>query len=72
MSRRIESKLLGKKYCGNSHKKEVHDLDIETVQCQIEEIIHSDHVKTFDPDTLSQAHKEEYDNCAYCIGKSKR
>jgi hypothetical protein len=56
-------------------KKEVHDLDNEKTrsnQCQIEEIISAGHVHLFNPDTLEQAHKEGYDNCAYCVGGSKR
>ena len=28
--------------------------------------------KTFTPDTLGQAHSEGYDNCAYCLGGSRR
>lgn len=41
-------------------------------QCQIDEIIRAGHARIFNPDTLAQAHSEEYDNCAYCIGGSKR
>lgn len=72
MTRRPDSPLYGKRYCGNTNKMEVHDLDNETTQCQIDEIIAAGHVKTFTPDTLEEAHKESYDNCAYCIGGSLR
>ncbi len=64
-----------KQFLGNTDKKEVHDLDNEKTgpnQCQVSEIIRAGHAKSFEPDTLDQAHKEGYDNCAYCIGSSKR
>jgi hypothetical protein len=64
--------LLGKRYCGNVIKKEVHDLDNEKPNCQIDEIIRAGHAKGFSPDTLYQAHTEGFDNCAYCIGGSRR
>jgi len=75
MARRYGPPLYGNKFCGNTNKMEVHDLDNEDTRasgCQIDEIISAGHVKTFDPDTLEQARKEGYDNCAYCIGKSTR
>lgn len=73
--RRYGSPIFGKQFVGNTAKKEVHDLDNEQTgsnECQIDEIIKAGHAKTFDPDTLDQAHKEGYDNGAYCIGSSKR
>jgi hypothetical protein len=74
--RRYTAPIYGKRYVGNTtSKKEVHDLDNEKYganECQIDEIIKAGHARTFDPDTLDQAHKEGYDNCAYCIGGSKR
>jgi hypothetical protein len=60
---------------GNTDKKEVHDLDNEKTganECQIDEIVKAGHATTFSPDTREQAHKEGYDNCAYCIGGSER
>ncbi len=62
----------GIRFLGNTNKKEVHDLNNETTQCQIDEIIRAGHAVKFEPDTLAQAHKEGYDNGAYCIGGSKR
>lgn len=65
----------GKQFVGNTDKKEVHDLDNEKTganECQIDEIIKAGHAKVFYPDTLDQAHKEGYDNGAYCLGGSKR
>ena len=72
MARRPGPPLHGNRYCGNTNKKEVHDLDNEKTLCQIDEIITAEHARTFDPDTLEQAHREGYDNCAYCIGGSRR
>jgi len=75
MARRQGWPLYRKRYCGNSNKKEVHDLDSEDSSssgCQINEIIAAGHAKIFIPDTLSQAHSEGFDNCAYCIGASRR
>ena len=65
----------GKRFLGNTNKKEVHDLNKEDTSqngCQIEEIVSSNHATTFDPDTLEQAKKEGYDNCDKCLGNSKR
>lgn len=62
------------RFLGNSSasKMEVHDLHNEIKNCQIDEILKANHAVEFDPDTLDQAHKEGYDNCAYCIGESIR
>ena len=59
----------GFRYLGNVPKKEVHDLQRKTANCQINEIKNA---VRFVPDTLDQAHREGYDNCAYCIGASSR
>lgn len=58
-------------YLGNKNTTEVHNLNNQQTNCQINEI-KSEHKKYFAPDTLSQAHSEGYDNCAYCIGGSTR
>lgn len=64
----------GKRYLGNSSpsKKEVHDLQNEKPNCQIPEILRAGHAVAFVPDSLDEAHRCGYDNCAYCIGNSKR
>ena len=51
-------------------KKEVHDLDNEKTQCQINEIIAAGHAMPFN--SLQDAHNQGYDNYAYCIGGSTR
>lgn len=58
-------------YLGNTNSTEVHNLNNQQTNCQINEI-KSEHKKYFNPDTLSQAHSEGFDNCAYCIGGSTR
>lgn len=58
-------------FLGNKNTMEVHDLMRQNANCQINEI-KFEHRKYFIPDTLTQAHKEGFDNCDYCIGGSKR
>jgi len=83
MTRREGEPTLGHRYLGNTNKMEVHDLDNEKTephQCQIDEIIEAHNracannrrgrAVIFEPDTLDQAHREGFDNCKYCIGKS--
>lgn len=74
MVRRTGPPTYGKRFVGNSNTTEVHDLDNEKTganECQIDEIIKADHAVTFSPDTLDEAHRQGYDNCAYCIGGSR-
>lgn len=61
-----------RRFLGNTHTMEVHDLTRETATCQIDEIIQAGHAVVFTPDTLAQAHAEGFDNCAYCLGRSTR
>jgi len=73
--RRYDCPLFGRRYVGNTNKGEVHDLDNEQTganECQIDEIIRAGNARTFNPDTLQQAHSEGYDNGAYCLGGSTR
>ncbi len=70
MPRRHYPPLNGARYCGNTSTKEVHDLDREKTQCQIDEIIAAAHAVPFH--TLETAHNQGYDNGHYCIGGSTR
>lgn len=74
MATPVTGRPFAKRYLGNQNpsSKEVHDLQNEQTQCQIDEIIRARHAVVFSPDTLSQAHAEGYDNCAWCIGRSRR
>ncbi|MCX6168674.1 MAG: hypothetical protein NTX65_05020 [Ignavibacteriales bacterium] len=60
----------GEKYLGNKNTKEVHDLDNEKKVCQIDEIINAANDVPFT--SLLEAYIQKFDNCAYCIGNSKR
>ena len=57
------------KYLGNKNTMEVHDTHNEKGQCQLDEI-KTEHKKEFA--SLATAHAEGFDNCAWCIGNSKR
>jgi hypothetical protein len=70
MPRRPNPPLFNANYCGNKSKREVHDLNHEKSQCQIEKIIRAGNALPFQ--TLSTAHAQGYGNCAYCIGDSTR
>lgn len=72
MARRFTGRMNGEQYLANSSssKMEVHNLDNEKSQCQIDEIIRAGHERPYT--TLSAAHAAGYDNCAHCIGGSKR
>lgn len=71
MTRRFCYPLFGNRYCGNNKKKEVHDLEKEKSECQIDNIIYTGHLRAFNPDTLQQAHSEKYENCPFCIRGSR-
>jgi len=58
------------RYLANVKTREVHDLDNETSQCQIDEIIQAGNEKPYN--SLQAAHNDGFDNCHYCIGNSKR
>jgi hypothetical protein len=72
MARRNRGNMNGERYLANTSpsKREVHDLDNEKTNCQIDEIIRAGHDKPYS--SLASAHADGYDNCAYCIGGSKR
>ena len=55
----------GKRYVRNPAKKEVHDLNNEKTNCQIDEIKNP---QCFD--SLSAAKADGSNNCHYCIGNS--
>ena len=58
----------GKNFIGNMNPNPnmVHDLNREKEACQIDEILVG-HIKTFDPDTLDQAEKEDFKACDKCL-----
>jgi len=72
MARRWKGHMNGERYLANTSptKLEVHELDAETTQCQIDEIIRAGHDKPYG--TLEAAHRDGYDDCAYCLKGSRR
>lgn len=70
MARRYTGNMNGERYLGNKNTTEVHDLDNEQTNCQIDEIIKAGHDKPYT--SLSDAKSDGYDNCAYCLGGSSR
>jgi hypothetical protein len=75
MARRYTGHMNGEQYLANKSpsKKEVHDLDNEKTganQCQIDEIIEAGNDKPYN--SKSEANRDGYDNCQFCIGGSTR
>jgi hypothetical protein len=73
MARRWTGHMNGERYLGNVGKMEVHDLDNEKTganQCQIDEIIRAGNDRPFT--SLQAAHAAGHDDCAYCLGGSRR
>ena len=70
--RRYNGNMNGERYLANTNtsSKEVHDLDNEKTNCQIDEIIEAGHDKPYN--SLEKAHEGGFDNCHYCIGDSTR
>lgn len=70
MARRYTGNMNGERYLANTSKTEVHDLDNEQTNCQIDEIIRAGNDKPYT--SQKTANDAGYDNCAYCIGSSKK
>lgn len=72
MARRTTGNMNGERYLANKSpsKREVHDLDNEKSQCQIDEIIRAGNDKPYT--ALASAHADGYDNCHHCLGGSTR
>ena len=72
MARRRTGNMNGERYLANKSpsKKEVHDLDNEQAKCQIDKIIKAGNDKPYD--SKKAANDAGYDNCAHCIGGSRR
>lgn len=70
--RRYTGNMNGERYLANTSKskQEVHDLDNEKDDCQIDEIIKAKHDKPYT--SLSDANADGYDNCDHCLTGSKR
>jgi hypothetical protein len=60
--------MMGQRYLGNLAHTEVHDLDNEKTNCEIDKIIAAKNDVPFN--WLSRANDKGYDSCAYCLGRS--
>jgi len=65
--RRYTTCMRGERYLGNSESGEVHDLDREKLQCNIDKII-SD-IKEIPFSTLEEAIAGGYSYCSFCFKK---
>jgi len=54
-------------YLGDNNKQQVHDLENQKENCQMDEI-KIVHRRYFIPDTFEQANTEGYTSCIHCIG----
>lgn len=72
MARRWTGNMSGEQYLANTNPrtKEVHDLDNERSNCQINEIIRAGNDRPYT--SLAAARADGYDNCHYCLGGSTR
>jgi len=70
MGRRDTGNMKGQRYLANARSKEVHDLDNEKGNCQIDKIIEAGNDRPFI--YLHQAHQEGYDSCGNCTTGSLR
>jgi len=68
--RRYRGNMNGERYLGNVNEMEVHDLDNEKANCQIDEIIRAGHDRPYT--SHSAARSAGFDNCHWCIGGSTR
>jgi len=70
--RRNYAPFNGKQYLLNQNTKEVHDLDNENTNCQINEI-KSDHIKMFDDVSAALNYPNTYtrnnDGCKHCLSQ---
>lgn len=65
MARRSGAPLNGARYCANTNTMEVHDLDNENANCQINEIIKAGHAKPYN--SLNEAKADGFIEGWYCL-----
>lgn len=66
--RRYNGKIGGQRYIADKDTHEVHDLDYEANDCDIDDIVDSGKVEVFV--TLDSAHRKGYHDCNHCLGGS--
>ena len=70
MARRTTGQMNGERYMANTNKEEIHDLDNEQTNCQIDVIIAASHDQPYA--YLKAALDDGYDPCAWCLEVSAR
>jgi hypothetical protein len=67
VARKYKGNMNGQRYMANTspYKREIHDLDNESRNCLIDEIIRIGQDRPFE--TVSQATSEDYRPCPYCL-----
>lgn len=63
--RRLGPPLYGARYCADREKKQIHDLDAETANCQIDQAIATGEALSFQ--SLQNGHASGYRDCRHCI-----
>jgi hypothetical protein len=63
--RRLGPPLYGARYCAHKKKKQIHDLDAEATQCQIDPSIAAGEAISFQ--SIENAHASGYRDCPHCI-----
>lgn len=66
IKRNYDAPLFGARYCGDTLKRVVHDLDNAQASCRINEILETGNAIPFHSTTV--AHLQGYRNCRWCIG----
>lgn len=63
----VRGTMSGQRYLADTLRRDVHDLDRETGECRIDEIIYSSRAKPYP--TLVLAHGDGYQDCTRCMSR---
>lgn len=64
MARRNRGHMNGERYLGDVDKYQLHDLDNEQTECQIDAIIDAGNDQPYQ--SVQRAHMERHDDCPLC------
>jgi hypothetical protein len=72
VARKYKGNMNGQKYIANTspYRREVHDLDNENRNCQVDEIIRTGQDKPYS--SLSEARQDDFNQCAFCSANAER
>ncbi|MBI4640610.1 MAG: hypothetical protein HY731_07945 [Candidatus Tectomicrobia bacterium] len=65
MARRFNGKMNGERYLGEVSTKRLHDLDEESLDCNIDDILQGSREQPFKE--MIDAHDGGYTNCVHCF-----